>query len=197
MDKSKMLNLKKGIVKKIQEDKKMFIIVCIGILGMILLLFSELFDSSNNDTSNKDTAKKASTSSEYNYSEEIENKLTKIISSIEGAGKTKVMVTLDNSAESVYAKNEKEDENSKKSSDNSQSEESTENQNDSEYIIIDSGDKESGLVIKVIQPKIRGVAIVCEGADSAVVRENIMDTVTAVLDIDSTNVCITKMTNDN
>ena len=44
---------------------------------------------------------------EYSYAEDLEKRLTNIVSSISGAGKTKVMVTLENGVESVYAADEK------------------------------------------------------------------------------------------
>lgn len=45
--------------------------------------------------------------SQETYAEDIEKRLTEIVSSIDGAGKTRVMVTLESGAEQVYARNEK------------------------------------------------------------------------------------------
>lgn len=42
--------------------------------------------------------------SQETYAEDIEKRLTEIVSSIDGAGKTRVMVTLESGAEQVYAK---------------------------------------------------------------------------------------------
>ena len=65
---------------------------------------------------------------------------------------------------------------------------------ENEYIILQSnGSRDEGLVIKVIQPKIRGVAIVCEGGDSAYVQQRITQAVTAVLDIGASRVSIARM----
>ena len=176
------------IIEKLKQDKKLLIICAIGIVGIILLLASELIPD---NTQRKDASEEESQlQTEVSYAEDIENRLTQIISSIDGAGKTKVMVTLENGAEQVYAKNEKD------SADNSTDTDSNQNNfsYEKEYVLIESGDDgESGLIIKLIQPKIRGVAVVCEGGGSDVVRQEISQTVTAVLDISASKVYVTKM----
>ena len=108
-------------------------------------------------------------------------RLEEMISSIQGAGKTKVMVTLDCSDENVYATEEKSGDTSYENS----------------VVIVENQDGESGVLIKVTQPKIRGVAVVCAGGASPTVRQSIIDTVTAVLDISSARVSIATMKTDN
>ena len=65
------------------------------------------------------------------------------------------------------------------------------------YIIVKTDNGEEGMLLKVTQPKIRGVAIVCRGGNSPQVRQSITDTVTAVLDISSARVNIAAMKNNN
>ncbi|MFY9198648.1 MAG: hypothetical protein WBK75_02160 [Acutalibacteraceae bacterium] len=185
--------------KKIKEDKKLLAILSIGLIGMILLLMTEF---TSKDKNKKQQVKTADNSTQYtyeqNYKNSVQNDLQKIISSIDGAGKTTVMVTLDSGSKSVYAIDEKTSNNDDSLEKENEYKKSSQNSKNTEHIIIkDSSNKdEKGLIVEVIQPQIRGVAIVCEGADSAVVRQNITDTVTAVLNISSTRVCITKMTKD-
>ncbi len=185
--------------KKIKEDKKLLAILSIGLIGMILLLMTEF---TSKDKNKKQQVKTADNSTQYtyeqNYKNSVQNDLQKIISSIDGAGKTTVMVTLDSGSKSVYAIDEKISNNDDSLEKENEYKKSSQNSKNTEHIIIkDSSNKdEKGLIVEVIQPQIRGVAIVCEGADSAVVRQNITDTVTAVLNISSTRVCITKMTKD-
>lgn len=185
--------------KKIKEDKKLLAILSIGLIGMILLLMTEI---TGKDKNKKQQVKTADNSTQYtyeqNYKNSVQNDLQKIISSIDGAGKTTVMITLDSGSKSVYAIDEKTSNNDDSLEKENEYKKSSQNSKNTEHIIIkDSLNKdEKGLIVEVIQPQIRGVAIVCEGADSAVVRQNITDTVTAVLNISSTRVCITKMTKD-
>lgn len=58
-----------------------------------------------------------------------------------------------------------------------------------EYVYLDDGKT----LQKIIEPTIRGVAVVCEGADSAVVCAEITDLLTTLLNIPSNKVCISKL----
>ena len=163
------------ILEKIKRDKRIAIIVCIGLVGIILLTLSELMpqksDAKQNEKSENVTDIRDS------YEENIEKRLTSIVSSIDGAGRTEVMVTLASGDENVYAVKEKSSDGSK----------------EREYIVIDSDKNESGLLLKVIEPEIRGVAIVCEGADSAKIRQEIISSVSAILGISTNRISIAKI----
>lgn len=180
------------LLEKMKADKKLTIIVFVGLAGILLLLASELVQLPQKQEEPQASPEPAAT--EYSYAEDIEKRLTNLVSSISGAGKAKVMVTLENGVESVYAADEKQ-------AQERSSEEKTGGMavnekisSESEYIILQSnGSRDEGMVVKVIQPKIRGVAIVCEGADSAYVQQRITQTVTAVLDIGASRVSIARM----
>ncbi|MEG0978783.1 MAG: hypothetical protein RR911_00920 [Oscillospiraceae bacterium] len=189
----------KELIIRIKSDKKLLVILGIGLLGMVMLLFSELFGGENDAPKSKQKQVEYGNQYTYeqNYKVQVQDDLKKLISSIDGAGRTKVMVTLDSGSKSIYAVDENVKENSDSENKDSEYSKTSDYSRDTKHIIVNSADKnEDGLVIEIIQPQIRGVAIVCEGASSAVVRQNISDTVTAVLNISSTRVCITKMTND-
>ncbi len=166
----------KEILKK---DKKILVLLVLAVVGIVLLLFSELSDS---EKTNEQQEISVSTGE---YAEIIEGKLTELISSIEGAGETVVMVTVETGEENVFAKEVKSDE------------ETNENRASSnyeyEYVVIKSGSSaENGMLLKVIEPEIRGVAIVCDGGENAKVRENIINTVSAVLDIKTNKISVCK-----
>ena len=127
--------------------------------------------------------------SQETYVEDIEKRLTEIVSSIDGAGKTRVMVTLESGAEQVYARNEK----IKSDTSGGTALEKENFSDEKEYVLIESDGNEGGMIIKLIQPKIRGVAVVCEGGGSDAVRQEITQAITAVLDISASRVYITKM----
>lgn len=162
------------IFEKFKRDKKVTAIVCVGLVGIILLTLSELMPSSD---PNRDENETVETDIRDSYEEDIEKRLTSIVSAISGAGRTEVMVTLASGDENVYAVKEKSSDGSK----------------EREYVVIDSNKNESGLLLKVIEPEIRGVAIVCEGADSAKVRQEIVSTVSAVLGISTNRISIAKI----
>ena len=56
----------------------------------------------------------------------------------------------------------------------------------------DSNGNETPVIIKKIEPKIRGAVISCQGAKNPEVRENIIKMVSVALDINSSKICVTK-----
>lgn len=173
----------KKFVDKLKADKRLAIIVIIGAIGIVLLTLSELIPTDKKSEKNDETETGTQTSSYDDYEERTEKRLTELVSSIKGAGNTKVMITLDSGDENIYAAEEK-----REDSDTDCSSEKT-------YVIIKQDGNDGGLLLKVVEPEIRGVAVVCEGADSAEVRQEIIRTVTAVLGVSSNRVNIAKMKN--
>lgn len=171
------MNIKKLLNRDfIKSNKKTFICFIAGLLGILLIFASEAFP--NAQKKNKDSEK-----TYVSYSNETEEKLADIISKVEGAGKTKVFLTIEESEEYVYAQNISSDR-----KDNAQQNE------DKEYVIVDGSGGKSGLLVKTVNPKIRGVAIVCEGGDDPAVQQRIYSCVSASLGISTARISISKMT---
>lgn len=167
------------IKEKLKADKKLAIILFAGFIGIVLLVLSEIIPQNENYIS-KEELECDETTFEV-YEKNLENRLEGLLESINGAGKVKVMVTIESGDERIYA------------TENTKSERSEEKS----YVIIDSQGDDSGLLIKVSQPIVRGVAVVCQGADQPIVREEITNTVVSVLGISTNRVNIAKMRNDN
>ncbi len=163
----------------LKKDKKLLLLLVSAVVGIAFLLLSELFDFESQKVQSETPA----TTDEY--ADIIESKLTKLISSIEGAGETVVMVTVETGEENVFAKEVKSDEDTNENRASSSYE--------YEYVVIKSGSSaEGGMLLKVIEPEIRGVAIVCDGGENAKVRENIINTVSSVLDIKTNRISVCK-----
>ena len=169
--KDEIIRKLKKLFDKIPESKRPIILVAVGIILMAAILFS-----GSGDGKNKKTEREASSTPDtVSYADETEKKLESVISLIDGAGRCKVMVTLDTSEENVYA--------------------SDINDGKSEYVVIKTSSDEGGLLLKIVQPKIRGVAVVCDGGDSYITVNNITEAVCSVLGISSTKVSVSKMQN--
>lgn len=172
------------ISKKMNISKKSAIVLIIGVVAVIMLVITELMPDGE-ISKNSDKSLNIEENNCERYEQDVENRLCTLISQIDGAGSVKVMVTLESTNESVYAKKEK----------------GTANEGgttyDNDYIIVKSDNGEDGILIKVTRPEIRGVAVVCTGGNSAVVRQNITDTVSAVLGISSARVNVTAMKKSN
>ena len=123
------------------------------------------------------------------YEQQLERRLQETISAIAGAGETRVMLTLDSGSEPIYATQGKTDQ--KSAADGERQEES--HSAEKNYVTIGSGTGEQGLVLKMLEPQVRGAAVVCQGGDDIVVRQAIIEAVTAVLGIGANKVSVARM----
>ena len=105
------------------------------------------------------------------YRVQIEQQLTSLIEQIDGAGKTVVMLTLENGEETVYALDTQ----------------SGQTQSQETHVLLDDG---SALAQTVYLPKICGAAIVCEGGGDVRVAVRITELVSALLDLPSNRICV-------
>ncbi len=169
---------------KSRINKKLIPVIFLLVSGVVLLLVSELF--ANGETASAQLTPTTSSTDIQQYSEKLEERLTSIISSIDGAGATRVMVTVESGSEDIYLHDFDYGENVDVSGKNSF-------ERKDEYVIIDGSSGEQGIVVRRAEPKVRGVAVVCEGGGSETVRAQIIEAVTALLDISSARVSVAKM----
>lgn len=184
-----MEHLKKYFEKLLDKENRMKVIVVLASIIFILLLFSDKMPS----CTTSDNAIKTDTEiCREEYIETLEKRIEEIVSSIKGAGRTNVLITLQNGIEYVYATDNRENNDSKESSD-AQGKQSLDTKTDSEekVIVIDEGSGKKALVKTIMTPKIEGVVIVCEGAENKDVKQNIIEAVTTALGISSRRVCVT------
>ncbi len=173
------MNKLNEIIKSLKNGGGIKIVIFLGIAGMVLILFSELFESS--EKKENKTISSDFSSSYDTYAQDMENRLKIMLEKIDGVGKAEVMVTVGGTEEYIYAQEEKVK--------NGEKDFSSEN----EYVIIGSNGDKQALLKKVISPEISGVAIICEGGDSNVVKERIYSTISAVFDISSNKIYVTKL----
>lgn len=164
-------------------EKKMLVAVLLLVSGAAVLFFSETSESKKVLVTDAAVTEKTDADE---YITDLENRLTSMISLIDGAGETRVMITLESGSEEIYLHDYDYGENNDPSGKNSL-------ERKDEYVIVDGETGEKGIVVRVAEPRIRGVAVVCKGADSETVRSRIVETVTALLDISSARVSVAKM----
>lgn len=178
----KILDILKEKTNKANINKKTALFVVIGLAGMFLILISEMDLGSEKDK--KEISNDSFSTVEY--CDYLESKVEEIVRSIDGAGETRVMITLSETTEYVYATNDK---NTRKNTENS-----ADTVSEREYIIIERDNNDTGLLLKTIEPKVRGVAVVCEGGDNAQVQQQIYSAVGAVLSLSTSRISISKLT---
>lgn len=193
--KQSIISIKDKLLDFFKGDKKIKFIVAVGILGIVLILLSDIITPKQENKAVKTTG--GNSLSQEN--QEIEKRIYDMVSTIEGVGNAKVIVTLENSAENIYAKEEKRDSDVTKDAQNGQDTKTTQKDSTEEnYIFVDdpNGGKQALLTTQKA-PLVKGVVVVCEGGDDTKVRSRIIDAVTTALDIGSNRVCVTKMSNVN
>jgi stage III sporulation protein AG len=169
-------------LKNLKIGKKNLILVAIAIFIMVLLLVSEFLTPENTENISKENTEIYSSQ----YIEKTEKELEALLENISGAGEVKVMITLENCYENVFAKGYSEKNDNKTDSQKSESEE--------EYIIIKNGsNNEECLVVKVYEPTVKGVAVIAQGAGNTRVKNAITQTVCALFDISTAKVSVEKM----
>lgn len=166
------------LIKKINVDKKMLIVLIIGFLLIIILVVSELDFEKEKEPIKSDL-------SDEEYCIYLEDKIKHFIEKIDGAGKTEVIITLAETTEYIYATDDKDVKKNNSNSDDSTLEK--------DYVIIENDNNDVGLLIKTIEPKIRGVAISCEGGDNIKVQQQIFSTIEALLNIKTSSISISKL----
>ncbi len=169
----------KKVYEKIKGDKKILLILLLGLTGCFLLGVSQIFSSSSDSYSQY-----AQTDIQWlELEEKTARRLEEMLRNVDSVGKVQVFVSLESLTESVYAVNR----------DYSQNEEKSEGME--EYVIIEQDSDDTGLVIKTLMPVYRGVAVSCEGGGSSVVKNEVTKLVTAALGINANRVYVTKMNN--
>ncbi len=171
------------LIKRVQallgEKRGYAWIVAAGVLGMILIALSSLWER-------EPTVPTPEAQDTTAYIAQMEERLEQMVSSIRGAGRAEVMVTLNNGVEYVYANEEK------TNSDHTESESqvSVRDDNQKTVVTVDAENGKSGLLVTEIQPIVRGVVVACEGASDETVAALVNEAVRTALDIAEKRVCV-------
>ena len=108
--------------------------------------------------------------------------LTEILQSIQGAGKVQVLLSIGAGEEIIYKTNTE--------ISNSGDSGSTKIE---AVIVTDSQRNEEGLITQINPPKYLGAVVVCQGADSPVVKLAIMQAVSKITGLGADAICVLKM----
>lgn len=144
-------------------------VVLLGIGGMVLILLSELLPAKT-----AAPAAASGTADDLAYAQQMETRLETLIGQVDGAGRTAVMVTLENGEEREYAVDTREGD----------------AESETTHVLLGDG---SALTQTVYAPRICGVAVVCEGGDQAGVEVRITELLSSLLGISTNRISVEKM----
>lgn len=174
-------------LQKLKNIKHIEIILLV-IFAIILII---IYSSTTKSSSSKNISNSSSDFTAREYSQYLEDKLSDILSNISGAGKVKVVITLDGGMRYEYAKESEEITTSNEIGGNT----NTKTTKNEEVVLVTINGKSTPLVIKESYPDVCGVVVVASGAASAQVKLNILRAVTTLLNVDEN--CIQIMVGNN
>lgn len=172
--------------KKLINSKYKYVVL-IAIVGIFLIFLSTTNSKKENIKEQKTEKLEKKTSDEY--VEQLEKKLNNIISKIEGVGRSEVLITIENGIENVYANSEKKATNS---NENVSGKMSIRDDTQKDVVVIDTHEGKQALVVTQKEPTIKGVLVVCDGADNVSVVEKVTDAVSKSLNIKKNRLSVVK-----
>ena len=163
----KKLNLEKILkIKNIGKEK----LILLALAG-IMLIGASYFESIGQDHKDNETTMAVENIDDRDYETTIEQKVKKIISSVEGVSNVNVMVTFKCGNEKVL---QSDSENSSDDGGKSSLKKST--------VILNKNDGDSPYIIKEINPQIEGIAVTAKGITNGK-KEEIMNMLSALFDV--------------
>ena len=157
--------------EELRKKSRPFGIIILGLAGILLLGLSAIFPP----------VETAGENSAYNSSADLEwvtlqeQKLESLLGQLEGAGKTRVMITLESGEEAVYATDSR--------TDAAGSQE--------EHVLLGGGSE--GLLETTWMPQVQGVVVLCQGAESPAVERKVTEIVSVLLGVASNRISVAKM----
>lgn len=172
------MEMLKGI--KLPQGLRRNLPVWLGLAGIGLIFLSSWLPDTG-----QEAAPAASVTSFQSQQQQLEEQLTRLVSSIQGAGETVVMVTLDTESEQVYATDQ--------TTESTLSEQQQTSRQETSHVLLQDGSGQQPLVETTYLPQVRGVAVVCQGGEDITVVTRITEAVSVVLDLPASRICVTKM----
>ena len=170
-----------GIITRIKSIKNIGFIAVALICGLALLAGGFLFggNGKSGDTGASSPTVPVYSADDGDYAAALEQKAQSLINAVAGVSGAQVMITLDNTGEQVYAQNSQ------------QANSSGDVSSTQSYVIITDADKNQYAVpIKLITPKIRGVAVVADFGGQASLQLDIIRMLSTVFGVSTNKISV-------
>lgn len=144
----------------------------VALTAGILLFLVGSFESSNETATVTDDKEKEYASADT-YVATLERRVSELLNRMDGISEVSVIITADSCAEIIYAQNGKYQDGYL---------------TEKEYVLSDG---EEPIRVKLVYPKLRGIAVVCRGGANPVNQEKIMKLLSSLFDLPSNKVYVT------
>jgi stage III sporulation protein AG len=123
-----------------------------------------------------------------------EEKLADIVGSVAGVGRVKIMLTLEQGPRYLYAQEGKtQQDRTEDVLASGQRKVESKDSSEQKYIMVDASGTKQPVVTAQLEPEIKGVVVVCDGADDIRVQTRVTSVVTTALGLSSAKVCVVKI----
>ena len=166
------MDIKEMLRKATAPIQKYKYILLILIIGLILMLLPS--QTKNTDSDTQSLLQEATIP--------LNEQIAALLSKVEGAGRVEVMLSIETGEEILYQADE----------DINTTEQSSATRRET-VIITDSERSEAGLIRQTNPPNYLGAIVVCDGADSPIIRLALCEAVSKITGLGSDRIAILKM----
>lgn len=165
---------------KLKLNKKSQLVLA-GILAlvMVIIFINGIKTSAKKSDAQPKMNETETTTSSRSYEQQLEQRLEKIISSINGVGEVSAFVMTETSVKTIYAGNEEIKTNGENSSAST---------NSFEIVFEKNGTATTPIVSLEIYPEITGVLIVAEGVNDEKLRLSVINAVSVALSLENSKI---------
>lgn len=173
-------------IKKLKSIKHIELIVAIIFIVIALLLYFTISDVVDKGESPKEEEQTS-----------LEMQVQSILSTIEGVGNSKVLITFKGSEKQVLAMQEETKTTSVTDSETNGNRTTTETVTEKTPIMVTINGVAQPVVLQTFRAEIDGIVIVADGGDNVLVKMKIVDAVCTLLNVDTAKIKIFKMSEKN
>ena len=193
--KDKLRNFLQKLRDSKKEDKKKLYLLTVALVGILLILMSNLLQTKKDPTIEQYQETEASVQNEdleevslitdvTEIETSYEKELQAMLNQIKGVSEVEVMINVDSTNVNVYEKDliygtQTTDEKDKNGGIRNVEDETKE----TKVVYIRQGDQEVPILVQTKKPEVRGVFIIAKGAENANVKKWIVESVSKVLDV--------------
>ena len=188
--------------KKLQKDQWL-IIILVGILLCVIAVPAEKKDSKSGlsniiDDTIDDHKVQTGQEDTSGYAGYWEEKLEEALRCVEVVGKVRVLITLQRSEQKIVEKDGPEQNTDTEETDSAGGRRTVRESSVEKSTIYtaDGQGRDVPYVVMTIEPVVEGVVVIAQGADRGNVRENIIEAIQVLFDIDPNKIKIVKMKNN-
>ena len=168
----------------LRQENRLKLILLLGVTGIAMILLSGMLPEKQSSAQHAEPppADAAGTDPDA-YRVQLEERLTALLSQMDGVGAAAVMITVSGSAEQVYASEISDSRNERGS------------QKSVSPVLVRSNGSESALVTETRAPAVSGAVILCSGGGHAAVQEHVTKAAAALLGIPANRIYVGKASN--